>query len=237
MGLEFSRQWNTVVDQSRPPAWAQWFAGGKLSIARNCVHRWAARRPDVPAAIDIDERGDRLVRLLMSQDTPPSVPTLETLVTTGEPWNPGPYRWLYETVGQSPVPIINISGGAEVGGCFLAPTPAVPIKACSVGGAVPGNSVGVLDYDGNSLIGTGRVGELVSRSPFPGIRRGFVGEPGRYIETYRTRDPGIWCHGDWASVDGDGSWFLDGRSDDTINVTGKRIDRLDSSPWLSIRRS
>jgi acetyl-CoA synthetase len=81
----------------------------------------------------------------------------------------------------------------------------------------------VLDSDGNSLIGTGRVVELVSRRPFPGMTRGFVGEPDRYIETYWTRYPGIWCHGDWASVDGDGSWFLHGRSDDTINVAGKRV--------------
>ena len=74
-----------------------------------------------------------------------------------------------------------------------------------------------------SLVGTGEVGELVCRKPFPGMTRGFWRDPDKFIETYWSRIPGVWVHGDWASVDADGYWFLHGRSDDTLNIAGKRI--------------
>jgi acetyl-CoA synthetase len=67
------------------------------------------------------------------------------------------------------------------------------------------------------------VGELVCKRPWPGMTRGIWGDPERYLETYWRRFPGVWTHGDWASVDEDGYWFLHGRSDDTLNVAGKRI--------------
>jgi acetyl-CoA synthetase len=63
----------------------------------------------------------------------------------------------------------------------------------------------------------------VCRRPWPGMTRGFWRDPQRFIETYWSRIPGVWVHGDWASVDDDGSWFLHGRSDDTMNIAGKRI--------------
>ena len=69
----------------------------------------------------------------------------------------------------------------------------------------------------------GEVGELVCKRPWPGMTRGIWGDPERYLETYWRRFPGVWTHGDWASVDEDGYWFLHGRSDDTLNVAGKRI--------------
>jgi acetyl-CoA synthetase len=81
----------------------------------------------------------------------------------------------------------------------------------------------VVDADGRSLIGTGEVGELVCRRPFPGMTRGFWRDADKYVETYWSRLPGVWVHGDWASVDEDGYWFLHGRSDDTLNIAGKRI--------------
>src|SRR6266498_716803 len=147
--------------------------------------------------------------------------SLRVLVTTGEPWNPEPDRWLHEQVGGGRCPIINCSGGTEVGACFLSPTPAVPIKACSLGGPALGMAMDVVDAEGRPL--RGEVGELVCRRPFPGMTRGFWGDPERYLDTYWRRLPGIWVHGDWASVDEDGSWFLHGRSDDTLNIAGKRI--------------
>jgi acetyl-CoA synthetase len=149
--------------------------------------------------------------------------SLRTFVTTGEPWNPEPYGWLFETVGGGRVPVINCSGGTEVGACFLSPVPSVPIAECSLGGPTPGMDLDVVDDAGRSLVGTGEVGELVCRQPFPGMTRGFWREPERYLETYWKRLPGVWVHGDWASVDADGSWFLHGRSDDTLNVAGKRV--------------
>jgi acetyl-CoA synthetase len=81
----------------------------------------------------------------------------------------------------------------------------------------------VVDADGRSLVGTGEVGELVCRRPAPGMTRGFWHAPERYLDAYWRRFPGIWVHGDWASVDEDGYWFLHGRSDDTMNIAGKRI--------------
>ncbi len=165
-----------------------------------------------------------LARSLLPHGAPESdLSSLRTFVTTGEPWNPEPYRWLFEDVGGSRVPIINCSGGTEVGACFLSPTPIAPIKACSVGGPALGMAMDVVGSDGSSLIGTGEVGELVCRRPFPGMTRGFWRDPDKFIETYWSRFPGVWVHGDWASVDEDGAWFLHGRSDDTLNIAGKRI--------------
>ncbi len=163
-----------------------------------------------------------LIRALIPHGDPVAdLSSLRTIVTTGEPWNPDPYRWLFERVGGGRCPIINCSGGTEVGACFLSPTPATPIKACSLGGPALGMAMDVVDAEGRSL--RGEVGELVCRRPFPGMTRGFWRDPDRYLETYWRRLPGIWVHGDWASVDEDGYWFLHGRSDDTLNIAGKRI--------------
>ncbi len=165
-----------------------------------------------------------LVRALIPHGEPAAdLSSLRTLVTTGEPWNPDPYRWLAENVGGGRCPIINCSGGTEIGACFLSPTPAMPIKECSLGGPALGMAVDVVDPDGRSLAGTGEVGELVCRKPFPGMTRGFWRDPERYLDTYWRRLPGVWVHGDWASVDADGYWFLHGRSDDTLNIAGKRV--------------
>ncbi len=165
-----------------------------------------------------------LTRALLPHGDPArDLSSLRTFVTTGEPWNPEPYRWLYENVGRGRVPIINCSGGTEVGACFLTPVPSVPIKACSLGGPALGMAMDVVDEAGRSLVGSGEVGELVCRKPFPGMTRGFWRDPERYLETYWRRLPGVWVHGDWASVDEDGFWFLHGRSDDTLNIAGKRI--------------
>jgi acetyl-CoA synthetase len=165
-----------------------------------------------------------LIRALIPHGDPEAdLSSLRIMVTTGEPWNPEPYRWLFEQVGGGRVPIINCSGGTEVAACFLSPTPAIPIKACSLGGPALGMAMDVVDGEGRSVVASGEVGELVCRKPFPGMTRGFWRDPERYLETYWRRFPGIWTHGDWASVDEDGYWFLHGRSDDTLNIAGKRI--------------
>jgi acetyl-CoA synthetase len=165
-----------------------------------------------------------LVRALIPHGDPDAdLSSLRTIVTTGEPWNPDPYMWLFEKVGGGRCPIINCSGGTEIGACFLSPTPAIPIKACSLGGPALGMAMDVVDAEGRSLVKTGEVGELVCREPFPGTTRGFWRDPDRYLDTYWSRLPGIWVHGDWASVDEDGYWYLHGRSDDTLNIAGKRI--------------
>jgi acetyl-CoA synthetase len=148
--------------------------------------------------------------------------SLRILGSTGEPWNPEPYEWLRHVAGRDgEVPIINISGGTEVGACFLSPYPVEEIKVCSLGGASLGMDVDVFDADGQPV--RGEVGELVCKQPWPAMTRGIWGDPERYIDTYWSTFDGVWRHGDWAKIDEDGQWFLLGRSDDTINVAGKRL--------------
>jgi acetyl-CoA synthetase len=148
--------------------------------------------------------------------------SLRILGSTGEPWNPEPYLWFSEKVGGGRCPIINISGGTEVGACFLAPHPIHPIKVCSLQGPALGMAVEVWGADG-APVPPGDVGELVCTKPWPAMTRGVWGDPERYLETYWSRWKDVWVHGDWASIDQDGAWFLHGRSDDTMNIAGKRL--------------
>ena len=119
------------------------------------------------------------------------------------------------------IPIVNISGGTEVGACFLSVTPMAPTKPCSLGFPALGQAMDVFSPEGTSL--RGEVGELVCTRAWPGMTRGIWGDDARYLETYWSRFPGVWTHGDWASIDEDGYWSLHGRSDDTLNIAGKRI--------------
>jgi acetyl-CoA synthetase len=164
-----------------------------------------------------------LVRALIPKGEPKAdLSSLRAVTTTGEPWNRGPYDWLNEHVcGGGRIPIVNISGGTEVGACFLAVTPILPTKPCSLGFPALGLDMDVFDEAGEPL--RGEVGELVCKRAWPGMTRGIWGDNQRYLETYWSRFPGVWTHGDWASIDEDGYWFLHGRSDDTLNVAGKRI--------------
>ena len=163
-----------------------------------------------------------LARALRAKGDPAAdLSSLRTITTTGEPWNRDPYLWLFERVGGGRAPIMNISGGTEVGACFLSSCITEPVKAVALGFPALGQDMDVVDDSGRSV--RGRVGELVCRRPWPGMTRGIWGDDERYLETYWRRFPGIWTHGDWASVDEDGYWFLHGRSDDTLNIAGKRV--------------
>ena len=141
--------------------------------------------------------------------------------STGEPWNPEPYRWVFEHVGGGKVPIINYSGGTEISGGIITSFPIAPIKPCSFNGPCPGIAADVFGEDGRPV--RGQVGELVITRPFPGMTAGFWKEPDRYIETYWSRWKDVWVHGDWAYIDEDGFWFVTGRSDDTLKIAGKRV--------------
>jgi len=147
--------------------------------------------------------------------------TLRVLGSTGEPWNPEPWRWFFEQVGKKRLPIINYSGGTEVSGGIVMGNLLTPIKPCSFAGPAPGMAADVVDEQGRSL--RQEVGELVVRRPWIGMTRGFWQDPDRYLETYWSRFSDIWVHGDWAAIDDDGLWYILGRSDDTIKVAGKRL--------------
>jgi acetyl-CoA synthetase len=167
-----------------------------------------------------------LIRALMAADAPPAreddLSALRILGSTGEPWDPDSYLWLFRRVGEGRRPIINISGGTEVGACFVSPLPITSLKPCTVRGPALGMDVDVVGQDGRA-VPRGEVGELVCRQPWPSMTRGIWGDPERYLDTYWRRWPGLWVHGDWARIDEDGFWFLHGRSDDTLSVAGKRL--------------
>lgn len=145
---------------------------------------------------------------------------LRILGSTGEPWNDEPWRWYFDLVGGGRCPVINMSGGTEVGACFLSPHPVQALAPMSLGGPALGMAVDVYDDEGRPK--RDGVGELVCTRPWPGMTRGLWGAPERYLEAYWSRWPDVWVHGDWASVEA-GQWYLHGRSDDTITIAGKRI--------------
>lgn len=147
--------------------------------------------------------------------------SLRILGSTGEPWDYDSYMWCFEKIGGSKVPIINISGGTELMGCLLAPLPIQPLKACSLQAPALGMAVDIFNELGQS-VSSGEVGYLVCKKPAPSMTNGFLNDKKRYLETYFSKFKNIWNHGDWAMRDEDGQWFLSGRSDDTIKVSGKR---------------
>ena len=147
--------------------------------------------------------------------------SLRLLGSTGEPWDPDSYQWFFEKIGGKRCPIINISGGTEIVGCFLSPLPITSLKPCTLRGPGLGMDIDVFDEQGKPI--RDGIGHLVCKKPAPSMTKGFLKDPERYLETYFSRWENIWYHGDWAKVDKDGFWFLYGRSDDTIKVAGKRI--------------
>ena len=147
--------------------------------------------------------------------------SLRKFASTGEPWNPDPWMWLFQNVGRGKLPIINYSGGTEISGGIVMGNVLTPMKPCAFSGPLPGMAADVADENGKSV--RGRVGELVIREPWIGMTRGFWRDPQRYIESYWSRWPDVWVHGDWAAIDEDGLWYILGRSDDTIKIAGKRV--------------
>jgi acetyl-CoA synthetase len=163
---------------------------------------------------------------------------LRVLGSTGEVWDEASYRWYFDNVGQRRCPVINISGGTEIIGCHLSPTPLDALKPCSLGGPGLGMDVAVFTDDGQPAP-LGITGHLVCQQPAPSMTKSFLHDDERYLETYFQKFPGVWYHGDWAQVDADGQWFLFGRTDDTLKVAGKRVgpgeveEALTSHPAVS----
>ncbi len=147
--------------------------------------------------------------------------SLRMFSSTGEPWTPGAWWWLFESVGQSKRPIINYTGGTEIGGGILMDSPILPIKPASFASACAGIAADVYGEEGKPT--RNAVGELVVKAPWIGMTRGFWKDKQRYLDTYWERWPKVWVQGDWARLDDDGTWYVLGRSDDTIKVAGKRL--------------
>jgi len=147
--------------------------------------------------------------------------SLRAFASTGEAWDKPTWHWLFEQVGQSRRPIINFSGGTEVGGGMLISYPFLPMPPACFTAPLPGVDVAVFDADGKPVVG--EIGELVLRNTFPGMTHAFWQDRDRYLATYWEHWDGIWLHGDLASVAEDGTWRIHGRSDDTIKVSGRRV--------------
>jgi acetyl-CoA synthetase len=162
------------------------------------------------------------IRMLVKDgESLPPMPSLRLLGSTGEPWDEKSWWSYFNQVGRGRCPIINISGGTEIVGSFLYPLPIQELKPCTLGQPGPGMATEVVDESGNPV--RDRMGYLVCTKPCPSMTRGIWNDPQRYIDTYWSRFPGMWYHGDWASVDEDGHWFLHGRADESMNVAGRKV--------------
>ncbi|WP_435158291.1 AMP-binding protein [Haladaptatus sp. DFWS20] len=151
--------------------------------------------------------------------------SLRLLGSTGEPWDPESWNWFYENVGGGEAPIINISGGTEICGCFLMPMPIQSLKPTTLGGPGLGMNIDIVDGSGESIADSHERGFLVARDSAPSMTKGLWSGKDRYLEEYWStfEDPPMWDHGDWAQKDGDDLWFLHGRADDVLNVAGRKV--------------
>jgi len=149
--------------------------------------------------------------------------SLRILGSVGEPINPEAWMWYYNVIGESRCPIVDTWWQTETGGILISPLPgAIPTKPGSATVPFPGVEPAVLREDG-SPAEVNEGGYLVIKRPWPGLMRGMYGEPERFKETYFTRFPGVYNTGDGARVDEDGYYWLMGRMDDVINVSGHRL--------------
>ena len=211
-----------------------WLVFGTALLGATCVLYDGA--PDYPGpdrlwrlvetqGIGILGLSPTLVRSLIPHGEEPvktrDLSSLRLFASTGEPWNPAPWNWLFAVAGESRLPIVNYSGGTEISGGILMGNLLQPSKPTAFSGPCPGMAADVAGDDGEPL--RGEVGELVVRAPWIGMTRGFWNDEERYLQTYWSRWPDVWVHGDWAAVDGDACWYILGRSDDIILVAGKRL--------------
>ena len=159
--------------------------------------------------------------LATGEPAPQDLDTVRAFASTGEAWDAPTWHWIFDDVGGGTRPIINYSGGTEIGGGILVSYPFLSMEPASFSGPLPGVDAAVFDSGGNPVVD--EIGELVVRNTFPGMTHAFWQDRDRYLETYWSRWDGVWLHGDLASVDRAGTWRVHGRSDDTIKVSGRRV--------------
>tara|TARA_E500000318_G_scaffold78156_1_gene73079 strand:+ start:35485 stop:37422 length:1938 start_codon:yes stop_codon:yes gene_type:complete len=167
-----------------------------------------------------------LVRQFMTQDSAPlsdyDLSPLRIVASTGEPWTDDAWFWHLDHICRRRAVPLNISGGTELFGAILASTVLHEIKPGGFSAQALGVGAKVLREDGSEAA-PGEVGELVVTQPPMGLTPAIWGDRERYLETYWSTFPGNWRHGDWVRRDADGTWYILGRSDDTLNIAGKRI--------------
>jgi acetyl-CoA synthetase len=148
--------------------------------------------------------------------------SLLLLGSVGEPINPEAWIWYWEHIGGGRCPVVDTWWQTETGGIMISPLPgATTLKPGSATFPLPGISAEVVDDDGKTVERGG--GYLTLTRPWPGMLRGIWGDPDRYRETYWSRFPDRYFAGDGAKIDDDGYFWLLGRVDDVMNVSGHRI--------------
>ena len=167
-----------------------------------------------------------LVRQFMTQDpvslSDYDLSPLRIVASTGEPWTDDAWLWQFDHICNRRAVPLNISGGTELFGAILTSTVLHEIKPGGFSAQALGAGAKVLREDGSEAA-PGEVGELVVTQPPMGLTPTIYGDRERYLETYWSTFPDIWRHGDWVRCDPDGTWYILGRSDDTLNIAGKRI--------------
>ncbi len=149
--------------------------------------------------------------------------TLRLLGSVGEPINPEAWMWYHTHIGKGKLPIVDTWWQTETGGILISPLPfATPLKPGSATLPLPGVDAAILRSDGTPAK-TNEGGHLVIRRPWPGMLRGVFGDPERFKTTYFERFPGVYEAGDGARRDEDGYFWIMGRLDDVINVSGHRL--------------
>ena len=149
--------------------------------------------------------------------------SLRLLGTVGEPINPEAWIWYSQHIGADRCPIVDTWWQTETGGIMISPIPSLTTtKPGSATLPIPGIEADIVDRDGNP-VPLGQGGYLVLNKPWPSMLRGIYGDPERYQSTYWSRYPGRYFPGDGARRDEDGYYWLMGRVDDVMNVSGHRL--------------
>ncbi|HSU30766.1 MAG TPA: acetate--CoA ligase [Bryobacteraceae bacterium] len=213
---------------------------GPLAAGATCVMYEGA--PDYPAydrfwqivekcKVSIFYTSPTAIRALIRQgDRWPEgrdLSSLRLLGSVGEPINPAAWEWYHRVIGKGRCPIVDTWWQTETGAIMIAPMPgAVPLKPGSGTFPLPGVIVDIVDSKGN-VLGENREGYLVIRRPWPSMARNIWGDPERFREQYWSRVPGSYFTGDAARRDEDGYYWILGRVDDVMNVSGHRLSTME----------
>ncbi len=158
--------------------------------------------------------------------------SLRVLGSVGEPINPAAWEWYYRVIGKERCPIVDTWWQTETGGIMISPMPgATPLKPGSASLPLPGIVPEIVDAKGNP-VGNNREGYLIIRKPWPSMVRTIWGDPKRYEEQYWSRVPGSYFTGDAARRDDDGYFWVLGRVDDVMNVSGHRLSTMEVESCL-----
>ena len=214
---------------------------GPLAAGATCVLYEGA--PDYPAfdrmwkmvethKVNIFYSSPTAIRALLRQgDHWPEahdLSSLRLLGSVGEPINPAAWNWYYKVIGKGRCPIVDTWWQTETGAILISPMPgAIPLKPGSATFPLPGIIVDIVDAHGNPLEGENREGFLVIRTPWPSMARTIWGDDQRYIDQYWSRVPGAYFTGDAARRDHDGYYWVLGRVDDVMNVSGHRLSTME----------